>query len=140
MTTNQVLEQYSTATANLAAFELVHSSIIEEHKRLIETVEAAKSNVIDAAKHLKEDLAVGDTTFRFSQPFKKYVDYATAAKVVGPKLRSKLDEITKVIQEVDYAAFEALCKSKVFPSKAWVEAYREEALSPRVSVHSPKKK
>lgn len=140
MTTDQVLEQYSKATADLAAFELVHGTIIEEYKKLLEKVDAAKSNVIDAAKHLKEDLAIGDTTFRFSQPYKKFVDYDVAAKIIGPKLRSKLDEITKITHEVDYEAFESLCKSKVFPSKAWVEAYREEALSPRVSVHSPKKK
>lgn len=138
MTSTELLECYSKAAADLAAFELVHAPLVQEYKQLQENLEAIKKNLIDAAKSLKEDLTVGDTTFRLSQPYRKWIDYDAALKLVGRKNHDKLEEITKFSAEIDMARFEAMCRAGVFPHKAWVEAYREEPLTPRVTVHVKK--
>lgn len=139
MTSEELLNQYSKATADLAAFELIHSDVLAEYRKLQENVEAIKKNVIDAAKSMQQDFSIGDTIFRFSQPYRKYIDYDVALKIIGKKNQTKLDEITKFEAVVNFDQFEALVRAKTFPQKAWVEAYREEALTPRVTVHVAKK-
>lgn len=127
-------QRFIKAQENLASFYKENRATLEKYEELQTEVQGLEDILKGDAKNAKEDIEAGDWRFQYVQRFKKWIDYKTALKEVGPENKSLLDSITDFKAEVDMDAFISLCREGALPDKARIKAYQEEEIAPQVRL------
>jgi len=127
------LENYAAQLEIRNTFIESHREILTTWEKILANVSKAEMEVVEYCKKQKEDAQAGNTVFKFTQPYKKWIDFDAALLEVPEDKLDMLNSITTVKKEVDMKKFIDLCREGVFPDSARIVAYREEAMSPRVT-------
>lgn len=129
-----VSEQYVEARSAIEHMESNDERVMD-YLNLKMLMEEAQDKLKVAVKEQKEDLEVGDYNFQFVTKYRKWIDYKEAKSLMKNNAQKHLlESITETVQTVDMKQFVELVRLGQFPEEVRVKAYREEEMSPSVTI------
>lgn len=134
MMTSELIKKHKELSAKVDRYFLEHQEAVMGYEALKSELEYVTDEIKEVVRQNQQSIETDKTVFSYSLAFHKWIDYPTAVLHIP---REKLRDFLKLVKTepvVDFNAFKKACEAGEFPLEALVESYREEALTPRVSV------
>lgn len=126
----QLMEQYAELQRVLTNFKEANKEVfttLEDHQAALNTVE---NRIKEIARQTKEEYSHSGVAVKVVRAWKKWYEYAS----LPMRTRELLDNEGVVKHEINKEKFEALVDEGRVKKSEKVKAFKEEELTPRISV------